>query len=151
MASQAAPLGIAAIMGGGMLGGGGGNSGGGGTNITNNYYGGGGGGKPSMLNRAPGVHSMNSPVVANAGPSSSTPKTGSFKLAKLLLDPLLAASERRVANDVLNKLAPPEQPKPAQAPSSEAEVELVSKHPEIAKLLEDEQNKAYLEKLISSR
>jgi hypothetical protein len=134
--SQMAPIGLAAIVGGGMMGGG--NNGGGGSSVvTNNHYGGqGASNKPSMLNyNKAGVTSM------------GAPKVGSLKLANVLIDPLMAAVERRMSNAIVNKLAPPEA-QPPEARSQE-EVELISQHPEIAKLLEDEQNKAYLKKLIS--
>jgi hypothetical protein len=136
-----APLGLAAVAGGGLLGGG--SSGGGG---AGNNYGSGGGSRGDILNyNKAGVSTMNAPKV----------KVGGF-----LLDPLMAAAERRAANSVLNEVTKTNpfgeseasadaHTQPHMHEKSDKEIQLVSKYPELAKLLEDEKNKAYLAQLTS--
>jgi hypothetical protein len=76
-----------------------------------------------------------------------------IKIANPLYDPLLWAARNRVANHVLNEVT-------KTSPSGAGEraklteenpkkIELTSKYPELAKLLEDEENKAYLNKLLA--
>lgn len=141
-AKSVAPIGMAAVAGGGLLGGGG--RGGGGT--TNNYYGS-AGSKGDLLNyNKAGVSTMGAPRV----------KVGGF-----ILDPLVAAAERRAANSVLNGItkttpfgeydseATPAPPQPQKHKGGTEQLQLISKYPELAKLLEDEKNKEYLAQLTS--
>jgi hypothetical protein len=69
------------------------------------------------------------------------------KIAGIVSKALADAAKRRMANTAIDAAvgATPEKPSSATA---EKELEIVTKYPEMAKLLEDEQNKAYLQRLV---
>ena len=91
---------------------------------------------PSLLDYSGNVGSLSSP---------STLKYGSEKSAAIV-DVIANATKNRLANQIIDK-AIAGKPQEAAA-SKEKELEIVSKYPEMAKLLEDQQNKAYLERLM---
>jgi hypothetical protein len=91
---------------------------------------------PGLLDYHGNVGSLSSP---------STLKYGSVKKAAVI-DAIGNATKTRLANKLIDKVMVGKQQEAAQ--SKEKELEIVSKYPEMAKLLEDEQNKAYLQKLM---
>jgi hypothetical protein len=100
--------------------------------IVNNYL----GRKPTILDPQSGVNSL------------STPKTASLadKQADAVIKLLADAAKRRMANKVLDTVATS---KPEEEEKKDGkELEVVTKYPEVAKLLEDEQNRAYLNRLL---
>ena len=109
---------------------------GGGGNAPININIGGQGRLPGLLDYSGNVGSLSSP---------STLKYGSEKNAAII-DVLANATKNRVANQLIDKAIASKQPEVAEV--KEKELEIVSKYPEMAKLLEDEQNKAYLQKLM---
>jgi hypothetical protein len=108
----------------------------GGGNAPININIGGQGRLPGLLDYSGNVGSLSSP---------STLKYGSEKNAAII-DVLANATKNRVANQLIDKVIASKQPEVAEV--KEKELEIVSKYPEMAKLLEDEQNKAYLQKLM---
>jgi hypothetical protein len=93
------------------------------------------------------------PMAINMGArgvnSLSTPplKLAAAKTASMV-DAVENALRGRMINKALDKVMMPAE-NAVQAPvKSEKELELVSQHPEMAKLLEDKQNKAYLQRLL---
>jgi hypothetical protein len=99
-------------------------------------------GRPkTMLGAAPGeVRSLSSPKLAQLEQNQ--------KFANIL-DPsvLRTVVLSRVTNDVLNQMAQNRQ----QSPIDEQSLELVSKYPEMQKMLADPQTKAYLETLLTKK
>jgi hypothetical protein len=71
--------------------------------------------------------------------------SGTTKRA-FVVDSLARAVQGRLANSVIDELTG--QPKAEEPKPSAKELEISSKYPEMAKLLEDEQNKAYLQRLL---
>jgi hypothetical protein len=69
----------------------------------------------------------------------------SYKSAAVL-DAVQNTIRNRMINNVLDKVVPAKEKK--ETPKDEKEVELTSKYPEIATMLEDKHNKAYLERLL---
>ena len=88
-----------------------------------------------MLTPQQGVHSLSSPKVAQILEKRSD------VITKALSD----AAKRRMANKVLDVVTPEEGTEEKRSPE---ELEVVTKYPELAKMLEDEQNKAYLNRLL---
>jgi hypothetical protein len=108
-------------------------SGGQGQNININVGGGGGQGHtPAFFNRVGDVNSL------------SDAKLGSLKEAGVA-DAVSKAIQTRAINKVLDKA---EEEGKTESRPSEKEVEITSKYPEMQKMLEDKQNKAYLERLL---
>lgn len=129
---KVAPLAIGAMMLPSLMGKGQGQQAGGGQPVVvNNYM----GQKPNMLTPQQGVHSLSSPKVAQILEKRSD------VITKALAD----AAKRRMANKVLDVVTPEEEVEENRSPE---ELEVVTKYPEMAKLLEDEQNKAYLNRLL---
>ena len=108
-------------------------SGGGqGQNININVGGGGQGRTPAFFNRVGDVSSL------------SDAKFGSLKEAGVA-DAVSKAIQTRAINKVLDKA---EEEGNTESRPSEKEVEITSKYPQMQKMLEDKQNKAYLERLL---
>jgi len=107
-------------------------SGGQGQNININVGGGGQGRTPAFFNRLGDVNSL------------SDAKFASLKEAGVA-DAVSKAIQTRAINKVLDKA---EEEGRAESKPSEKEVEITSKYPEMQKMLEDKQNKAYLERLL---
>ena len=127
-----APLAMGAMMLPSLMGKGQGQQGGGGQPVVvNNYM----GQKPNMLTPQQGVHSLSSPKVAQILEKRSD------VITKALSD----AAKRRMANKVLDVVTPEQETEEKRSPE---ELEVVTKYPELAKMLEDEQNKAYLGRLL---
>jgi hypothetical protein len=84
--------------------------------------------------------------------SLSSYKYASFlsKKADMITDTLVNVAKNRVANKMLDKMVTKEN-KDDSEKSKNKEVELVSKNPKIKKLLDNEENKQYLEKLITEK
>lgn len=101
--------------------------------VVNNYM----GQKPNILTPRQGVHSLSEPM----------PKMSEFqeKKADIITKALADAAKRRMANKVLDVVTPEEDVEERRSPE---ELEVVTKYPEMAKMLEDEQNKAYLNRLL---
>jgi hypothetical protein len=130
IASSIAPLGLAAMMGGGMMGGGGGQQG----QTTNNYYGN-QGSRPTIFNQSKAsVGSLSSPSIKISG----------------LVDTVAGVVRNRAINNLIDKSVASEDQSEGTPEAAEKEVEITSKYPEMSKLLEDEQNKAYLQKLLKT-
>ena len=91
---------------------------------------------PGLLDYSGNVGSLSSP---------STLKYGSVKKAAVI-DAIGNATRNRLANKLIDKVMAGKQQEATT--SKEKELEIVSKYPEMAKLLEDQQNKAYLERLM---
>lgn len=130
-----APLAMGALMLPSLMGKGQGQQGGAGQPIVvNNYM----GQRPNALTPQQGVHSLSDPL----------PKMGEFqeKKADIITKALADAAKRRMANKVLDVVTPEDEE--VQAKQSPEELEVVTKYPEMAKMLEDEQNKAYLSRLL---
>jgi hypothetical protein len=128
-----APLAIGAMMLPSLMGKGQGQQGGAGQPIVvNNYM----GQKPNILTPQQGVNSLSSYKSASL----------SEKKADVITKALTDAAKRRMANHVLDVVSPEEAE--VQAQQSPEELEIVTKYPEMAKLLEDEENKAYLGRLL---
>jgi hypothetical protein len=127
IAKTVAPLGLAAMMGGGM---GGGQQG----QTTNNYYGN-QGSKPSIFNQSKsGVGSLSSPTIKSGG----------------IVDTVAVAVRNRAINNLIDKSVSSEESDTNAPEVAKKEVEITSKYPEMTKLLEDDQNKAYLQKLLKN-
>jgi hypothetical protein len=111
---------------------------------------------------------QNSPIIINMGndrknrlldldPSSvqslSSYKYASYlqKKADIITSTLMNAAKNRVANKVLDKIVSTETKKEKNPSKDKKEVELTSSNPEVKALLENEDNKKYLEKLISEK
>jgi hypothetical protein len=99
--------------------------------VVNNYL----GRKPTMLDPQSGVNSLSTPKMASLADKQAD------AVIKILAD----AAKRRMANKVLDTVATS---KPEEEKKSDKELEVVTKYPEVAKLLEDEQNRAYLNRLL---
>jgi len=99
--------------------------------VVNNYM----GQKPNVLTPQQGVNSLSNPKIAKL----------LDKKADMITEALTAAAKRRIANRVLDVVSPEEKNEVQQSPE---ELEIVTKYPEMAKLLEDEENKAYLGRLL---
>ena len=125
-----APLAIGALAMSGMNRGGQG-GGAGQPVVVNNYM----GQKPNMLSPQSGVHSL-------------ADKMGSLnpKLADVISKALADAAKRRMANKVLDVVTPEDK----AVEEKPEELEITTKYPEMAKLLEDEHNKAYLQRLLQT-
>lgn len=103
--------------------------------------------KPSYLTPDPGTVSAISSPRAYASPIKTSSMVGSFE----------DAVQRRIANSVLNRVTntdalgfaidPSKKQQPAASPK---ELEIVAKYPELEDLLKDENNKAYLKKLLET-
>lgn len=129
-----APLAIGAMMLPSLMGKGQGQQGGAGQPIVvNNYM----GQKPNILTPRQGVHSLSEPM----------PKMSEFqeKKADIITKALADAAKRRMANKVIDAVTTEEEVEEKRSPE---ELEVVTKYPEMAKMLEDEQNKAYLNRLL---
>lgn len=72
---------------------------------------------------------------------------GAPKVAEDITGLVAKSLQQRAVNTVIDRVLHKEE-SPAAKPTEEHELELVSKHPQMKKLLEDEKNKAYLEKLL---
>jgi len=130
IASSIAPLGLAAMMSGGMGGGGGGQQG----QTVNNYYGN-QGSRPTIFNQSKAsVGSLSSPSIKTSG----------------LVDTVAGVVRNRAINNLIDKSVASEDQAEGTPEAAEKEVEITSKYPEMSKLLEDEQNKAYLQKLLKN-
>lgn len=87
--------------------------------------------------------------------SLAAPRMFEEKLAAYLqkkasiVDAFAGAAGRKMVDNVLNTAIAPTD-NPAEAHAKEKEIELTSKYPEIAEMLKNEQNKAYLEKLLQT-
>lgn len=101
--------------------------------VINNYM----GQKPNMLSPHGGVQTI----------QDAFGKTGEahVKTADVISKAIADAAKRRMANRVLDVVSPEAQPQE----KSKEEIEIVTKYPEMAKLLEDEQNRAYLNRLLA--
>jgi hypothetical protein len=100
--------------------------------VVNNYL----GRKPTILDPQSGVNSLSTPKMASLADKQAD------AVIKLLAD----AAKRRMANKVLDTVATS---KPEEEEKKDGkELEVVTKYPEVAKLLEDEQNRAYLNRLL---
>jgi len=75
-------------------------------------------------------------------------KLGQLKQANIVVDSLANAVRSRMANKVIDKVVAPTKQEEHQSDHPEKELELTSRYPEMRKLLEDKQNKAYLERLL---
>jgi hypothetical protein len=129
-----APLAMGAMILPSLMGKGQGQQGGAGQPVVvNNYM----GQKPNILTPRQGVHSLSEPM----------PKMSEFqeKKANVITKALSDAAKRRMANKVLDVVTPEEEVQEKRSPE---ELEVVTKYPELAKMLEDEQNKAYLGRLL---
>ena len=102
--------------------------------VVNNYM----GQRPNALNSQSGVNTL----------QESFGKAGEAldKKAEGVAEALVSAAKRRMANKVLDTVATPEK-HPEE--KSQEELEIVTKYPEMAKLLENEQNRAYLNRLLA--
>ena len=102
--------------------------------VVNNYM----GQRPNALNPQSGVNTL----------QESFGKAGEAldKKAEGVAEALVSAAKRRMANKVLDTVATPEK-HPEE--KSQEELEIVTKYPEMAKLLENEQNRAYLNRLLA--
>jgi hypothetical protein len=145
--SKLAPVGIMAALASGMRG----NSAGGNAQMMMA-----GGGRPqSLLNVNPGgVTSLRSP---KAGPAFSIAPESPMQVKLAFFDPIMWSARNRVANHILNEVTktnPLSMDLPNKTNLNEEEtaknLELVTKYPELENLLKDEQNKAYLKKLLST-
>lgn len=107
--------------------------------VVNNYL---GGQRPNILSARQGVNSLTDPL----------PKMGEFnqKKADVITEALATAAKRRMANKVLDIVSPEDLEGKAKEKQHPDEIEVVTKYPEIAKLLEDKENKAYLDRLIQN-
>ena len=108
-------------------------SGGGGQPVVvNNYM----GQKPNMLTPRAGVNSLSDPL----------PKTAENmnKKADVVLKALTDAAKRRMANRVIDSVSHASVDKEEK----QKELEIVTKYPEMAKLLEDQENREYLNRLL---
>jgi hypothetical protein len=114
------------------------------------------GGQPQFMPPQQGGRSLLG--VNPAGVSTLTsPKIGpmnNIKFANAIYDPLIWAARNRVANHVLNEVTKTNPLGMSEATKTTQEnpkqLELVSKYPELEELLKDEQNKAYLNKLLGA-
>lgn len=115
-----------------------------------------GGGRPqSLLNVNPaGVATLRAPQV---GPTFSIAPEAPTQVKLALFDPIMWSVRNRVANHIVNEVTktnPLAMDLDNKLNLTEDEaaknIELVSKYPELENLLKDEQNKAYLKKLLSS-
>jgi hypothetical protein len=68
------------------------------------------------------------------------------KLADVISKALADAAKRRMANKVLDVVTPEDK----AVEEKPEELEITTKYPEMAKLLEDEHNKAYLQRLLQT-
>jgi hypothetical protein len=85
-----------------------------------------------------------------AAPQMFTEKLAAYLQKKAGLgDALANAASRKVIDSVFDTAAAPPVDRASQV-AKEKEIELTSKYPEIEKMLQDEQNKAYLEKLLNA-
>ena len=130
-----APLAMGAMILPSLMGKGQGQQGGAGQPVVvNNYM---GQKKPNILTPRQGVHSLSEPM----------PKMSEFqeKKADIITKALADAAKRRMANKVIDAVTTEEEVEEKRSPE---ELEVVTKYPEMAKMLEDEQNKAYLNRLL---
>lgn len=72
---------------------------------------------------------------------------GAPKVAEDITGLVAKSLQQRAVNSVIDRVLHKDE-SPASKPTQEHELELVSQHPQMKKLLEDEKNKAYLEKLL---
>lgn len=105
--------------------------------VVNNYL---GGQKPSMISPMQGVNSLTNPL----------PKMGEFlqKKADIISEALATAAKRRMANKVLDVVSPENIEPDEKESRNPEELEVITKYPQIAKMLQDEENKAYLNRLL---
>jgi hypothetical protein len=103
----------------------------------------------SMLGRKPNILDYNTSDVhtlSNPSIGYNMPKIGEKRAD--ITDLVAKAVQQRAINNVLDKVTTPTQENVSD--SERKKVELTSEHPEIANLLKDEHNKAYLEKLLNA-
>ena len=87
------------------------------------------------------VHNPSQPVFKRAG----------------IMDDVADVARKRVVNSVINEVTKTnpfgvDSPRPQMAPqNSEKEIQLVSEYPEIKEMLKNEENKAYLERLLKEK
>jgi hypothetical protein len=109
---------------------------------------GGGGQNPGMLNYSrSGVQSLGAPV--NLSSSYGMDNKYGMDMVKHAFDVtelLTKAVQQRAINKAIDKFQ--EVPTQTESTPAEEEIEITSKYPEVAKLLKDEQNKAYLDRLL---
>jgi hypothetical protein len=131
------PLGLTALLGGG--GGAKGSAYGQGANNS----------LASMLGRKPNILDYNTSDVhtlSNPSIGYNMPKIGEKRAD--ITDLVAKAVQQRAINSVLDKVTTPTQETTEN--NEHKKVELTSEHPEIADLLKDKHNKAYLEKLLNA-
>lgn len=146
IASTVAPLGLAAMMSGGF---GGGNKGAGGNTYNYNY---GAQDRKNPLLSQP-KSSVGSLASTNTFDNAAGPMVAQASYADKiagLVDTVAGVVRNRAINDIIDKSVGAEEPSTAAPEATEKEVEITSKYPEMTKLLEDEQNKAYLQKLLKN-
>jgi hypothetical protein len=116
--------------------------------VVNVNIGGGGGQNPGMLNYSrSGVQSLSAP--ANLTSSYGMDNKYGMDMVKHAFDVtelLTKAVQQRAINKAIDKFQ--EVPTQTESTPAEEEIEITSKYPEVAKLLKDEQNKAYLDRLL---
>jgi len=107
----------------------------------------------SIINPSSDPHSLAAPQMFQES-LAGTPQPYQGKLASYVektsgvMDAFAGAAARKAVDNVFNAAVTPEQPAPAE--HKEKELEITSQYPEIAELLKDEQNKAYLQKLLNT-
>lgn len=115
-----------------------------------------GGGRPqSLLNVNPaGVTSLRAP---KTGPAFSIAPESPMQVKLALFDPIMWSVRNRVANHIVNEVTKTnplamdlDNKINLNEEESAKNLELVTKYPELENLLKDEQNKAYLKKLLSA-
>ena len=106
----------------------------------------------TIFDMSPGeVGSLSSPNMGE-GFVDNFKKTGELaKKADLVTDALARAAQMRLANKVIDSVSVPQQAHTATSPDDSKKIELVSKYPEMAEMLNKEENKAYLEKLLKEQ
>jgi hypothetical protein len=73
------------------------------------------------------------------------------KKSDIVTDALARAAQMRIANKVIDSVSSPDKATPQPAPEEAKKIEIVSKYPEMAEMLKQEENKAYLEKLLKEQ
>lgn len=100
------------------------------------------GGKKNILNYdTMDPRSLTSPSLGYGVPKVAEKKAD-------ISDLMAKAVQQRAINSIIDNTLLSGPKKTPEQPKSEKELELVAKHPEMNELLKDEQNKAYLEKLL---
>jgi hypothetical protein len=90
------------------------------------------------------VGSLASPNMGTSFADSFKKSAESTKSADMVTEALARAAQMRLANKVIDSVAT----NPEVRPEESKKIEIVSKYPEMAEMLNKQENKAYLEKLL---